>query len=94
MNEHERIVRGLLDLYGINYGPNSERVLEEIIGEKIDYQILEVVILRGENDFTRFAENNMPQGYRFGALKIMVANRYANIKSACELLKTKKIVMN
>lgn len=86
MKNYKQDVKDLLCLFGINYSANSERVLEDIIGERIDYAILRCLILREKNAWLDMDKRQMPQGYRFGALKRMVEKKYASLKNAYDLL--------
>lgn len=86
MNNNERDVRGLFTVLGINYSSRTEEALESIIGEKLDYEVLKYIILEEKSALLNLAKKNMPQSYRFGALKIMVQNKYVGVKNALALL--------
>lgn len=70
----------LVKTIGINYSPTSEKVLEDMIGEKLNYKIMEQLVKDNQVTWIKLEQDNMPQSYRFGALKQIVTNDYIAAK--------------
>lgn len=86
MDNNERDVRDMLEVLGVDYNANSEKVLEDIVGDKINYEVLKYLILKNKKGFIYAVEKEMPQNYRFVILKRIVENKYININNALNLL--------
>ena len=70
----------LLNELGIDYFKHSEKKLEEVIGEKIDYKVLNRVIEQEKLALFKLKAKNMPQSYRFCALRNIVSSNYFKVK--------------
>lgn len=79
-NENKAKCIEVLARIGISYSNCSEKTLEMLIGEKIDYLVLILLVKREKKVWQKLEQDNMPQGYRFGTLKQIVINKYKMLK--------------
>lgn len=67
-----------LKALGIDFRPNSKKAVEEIIGEKLDYYVLDKLINRFYSEFRK--ARYQPESYLFGILKKKVKEEYKKEK--------------
>lgn len=76
----------LLGLMGINFTEYNQKVLEDIIGEEINYEALALLIIREKKTWMNLIQREMSPSYCFGTLKNIVKYKYRGIKHGLDLL--------